>query len=129
MRARLAISSIWPLAVLWAVLIGAGFAFDANWPQEWFPDFLLLAFIASFLVLLATLILRRMHGVDFLTIALASVFLAMSVIYFFGMGTILWPHWFAANRDWLLNLLRIAVAASGVWATALLLLTPDGANE
>lgn len=127
MRLKTAISTLWPVAVLWTVLIGVGFAFNADWPPraDLLPDFGLLCCIATFLVLLATLILRRMHGIDWLTIALATVFIAFSAVYFFSLGATLWPVWFTANRDWLLNLLRVVIAASMIWATALLLMTPD----
>jgi hypothetical protein len=156
MKMRTAIDSLWPLILVWAVLIGFGFAFNANWhtlrygprvdtaciereaastdpniaqcfvgEEDQWLDVALIALIASFLVLLATFILRRMHGSDWLTIAFAAAFTSLACIWFYALGSRMWREWFAEHRDVMLNAVRIGVVICLGWATALFITTRD----
>ena len=119
------LDAIWPVCMMLAALFGFGLLFGADWPNERRLDFALLVWIAAFLVLLATIILRRMNGCDWLTIALASVFLTIAVLRFFQLGFALWPVWFMENEEWITQSLRASVAVTLTWATVLLVTTPD----
>lgn len=119
------LDTVFPIALLWAVMFGFALWKDADWPETRRLDFALLFCIASFLVLLASVILRRMNGCDWLTISLASVFLTIACVRFYALGYWLWPHWFETNDRWLVQVLRASVVVTLIVATALLASTPD----
>jgi hypothetical protein len=112
------------MLLVFAIFLIGGVLGGAHKPANWF-DFSLLVVITGFNVLLASLILRRMHGRDWLTIALASVFIAVAVIWCSAAAGMLWTDFYAEYRDLYINPLRIGIVATHVWATYLLITTAD----
>jgi nitrate reductase gamma subunit len=125
MRIKTALDNTWPMLLVFAAFLIFGVIFGAEWPKDNWFDFSLLVVITGFNVLLATLILRRMHGRDWLTIALASVFIAVAVIWCFAAVGMLWTDFSAEYRDAYINPLRIGIIVTHLWATYLLITTAD----
>jgi fucose 4-O-acetylase-like acetyltransferase len=124
MRIKTALDNTWPMLLVFAIFLIGGVLGGAHKPANWF-DFSLLVVITGFNVLLASLILRRMHGRDWLTIALASVFIAVAVIWCFAAVGMLWTDFSAKYRDAYINPLRIGIIVTHLWATYLLITTAD----
>jgi hypothetical protein len=120
---------IWPIVLLWIVLITTAFLTGAHAPEGDKLDFFLLATIGTFDYLLATLMLRRMQGWDILTIALSLVFLAKGSLWFLFTGFRLWPEFAADHADFLLWGLRLGLVSTLAFAFTILLLTPGGYAE
>jgi predicted membrane channel-forming protein YqfA (hemolysin III family) len=127
-RLRRIANTLLPLALVWIALIVVAFVLDADWPDTNRLDFVLVCCIASFDVLLATTILRRMHGIDLLTIALAGVFYSKACIWFYAAGGRLWPEWYASHSSAIPNLIRVSIAVTLGIATVLVLMTEDGSE-
>jgi hypothetical protein len=88
------------VALLWLVLLAFGFWRDARWPEgsQRELSFAALALVSTYLVLVATLMLRRMHGWDRLTIVLALAFATTALIPFYLLAAQLWPLFFRAHQ-------------------------------
>jgi hypothetical protein len=116
---------IWPVLIVWAVLLGLAFISEANWPNENWLDFGIILWIATFDLLLATVLLRRMHGFDLLAFSLGCVFLVKSGLWFTAAGSQLWPEFAADHADGIRWILRISLLISLPSAFLMLLITPD----
>lgn len=119
-------SSLLPVAAVWAVLIAFGFWRDADWPGTVLHVWGTLAVVASFLLLVSTLMLRRMHGWDWLTVSLAAAFAAISLMPFYLMAARMWPAFFADHRTTLLYLVCAGMVVPLAFAVLMLLFTEDG---
>jgi hypothetical protein len=126
---RRVVDIIWPVLLLWIVLLSVAFASDADWPETRRLDFALIASIATFDVLLASIMLRRMRGIDWLTLALSAVLITKSMLWFFFTGSRLWPEFVAEHSELLLWTLRLLIMGSLTGAVALLIATPDESYE
>jgi hypothetical protein len=116
---------IWPVLIVWAVLLGLAFISEANWPNDNWLDFGIILWIATFDLLLATVLLRRMHGFDWLAFSLGCVFLTKSTLWFTAAGSQLWPEFAADHAQGIRWILRISLLISLPAAFAMLLITPD----
>ena len=123
---RRMLSIIAPVIAVWVVLIAFGFWRDADWPEDRLLQFITLSAVASFVMLVSTLMLRRMHGRDWLTISLAVAFASLAVIPFYLMAVSLWREFYLAHRDHMLYAACAAMLIPLAWATVMLLITPDG---
>jgi hypothetical protein len=88
-------------------------------------DVSLIAGLGSLCVVIATMNVRRMYGLDWLTLALSSVFVALAIWFFLAVGVRMWAEWYADNRDWLLNTVRATIGVTMIWAFLLLISTPN----
>src|SRR6187402_87354 len=81
-------AAIWPVTLLWLVLLAIALWRDATWPTEGTrqTSFTALCVVVTFLLLVSTLMLRRMHGWDWLTISLAAAFATTSLTPFYLMA-------------------------------------------
>lgn len=123
------VNAIWPILVLWIVLLSVAIALDADWPETRRLDFALLAAIGTFNLLLASVMLRRMRGVDVLTLALAAVFVTKSLLWFFFTASRLWPEFVAEHQPVFYWVFRLLIITSLTGAFLLLVTTPDGRYE
>jgi hypothetical protein len=125
MMIRRARQVIWPVLIVWAVLLGLAFISNANWPNDNRLDFGIVLWIATFDLLLATVLLRRMHGFDLLAFTLGCVFLVKSGLWFTAAASQLWPEFAADHAQGIRWILRISLLISLPSAFAMLLITPD----
>ncbi len=116
---------LWPVALIFAVLTAFAFIAGATWPSGAYVDFALLVFIVFFHLFLSSILLRRMHTWDWLTLSFISVFLTMSGVFLFALSRRLWPVFVNENLETILWFVRIPLLAALIWATVQLLLTPD----
>jgi hypothetical protein len=117
---------LWPLALVWIVLLSFAFITDAKMPAEGRRlDFAIVLAIASFDLLMATMLFRRMGALDWLAIALGLVFVVKSSLWFYAAGAQLWPAFAADHRETILWALRIGLIGTLVSAFVMLLITPD----
>lgn len=123
---RCTISTIAPVAIVWVVLIAFAFWQDADWPDERRYIWLTVAVVATFLMIVSTMMLRRMHGVDWLTISLAAAFAAVSLMPFYLLASSMWRAFFAEHQRVLLYAVCIGMAVPALWAIVMLAITPDG---
>ena len=114
------------MVVVWAALIAFGFWRGADWPDTILHVWGTLAIVATFLILVSTLMLRRMHGRDWLTISLAVAFAAVSLMPFYLMAGSLWRMFFAEHREPLLYVVCAAMVIPLAGAIVMLVITPDG---
>ena len=114
-------ASLLPVAAVWAALIAFGVWRDADWPDRVFHVWGTLAVMATFLLLVATLMLRRMHGFDWLTVSLAAAFSAVSLMPFYLLAGALWPQYFREHRSDLLYVISVAILIPLIVAILMLL--------
>lgn len=117
---------VWPVLFMWFVLLSIAIGTEATWPESQHGDFVLIACIGTFDVLLATIMLRRMRGLDWLTIALSAVFLTKGMVWFYFTARHLWPEFFLDYNQEVLWVLRSVLVFVLISAFLMLILTPDG---
>jgi hypothetical protein len=93
-------AALWPVTLLWVGLVAFAFWQDAAWPSAPLRrlSFAALAVVVFFLVLVATLMLRKMQGWYWQTVVLAVAFGAVSAMPFYLMGIMLWRSFFREHN-------------------------------
>lgn len=131
MMLRRVANTIIPVVVIWIALIVFGLLADAEWPDAGTTliSFAALCIVATFLLLVSTMMVRRMHGKDGLTLALAFAFATDSLMPFYLMGSILWRAFFQEHRLPLLIATATTLIVGSMVAIIALILTPDNGNQ
>ncbi len=116
---------LWPVAAVLAVLTVIAVLLGADWPSAKRGDFALIVFIMAFFLLMVSVILRRMHSLDLLSLSFGAVFLAMAGVYLYAISRTLWPMFTTSNLETILWVVRLPLLCSAAWATVMLIVTPD----
>ncbi len=116
---------LWPVALVFTALTAFAFLAGAAIPPSARLDFAVIVFIAVFQMLMASVILQRMHGWDWLSLSFCAVFFSMSFVFLFAASRRLWPVFVERNLEVLLWSVRIPLLCALIWATVMLIVTPD----
>jgi len=95
-------SPLVPVICVWVALLAFALWKDGDWPNDRHYVWGTLAIMATFLILVATLMIRNMDGFDWLTVSLAFAFASSSLMPFYLMASVLWRDFFIHHRSHLL---------------------------
>lgn len=123
---RKVVDSLAPVALIWAVLLAFAMIQGADWPNTNPHVWGTLAVMATFLLLVSTLMIRNMDGFDWLTVSLALAFAAVSLMPFYLMGAALWREWFIEHRPTILIVTCTAIIIP--LGLAIIMLVQSGKN-
>jgi hypothetical protein len=129
-RACRILDALWPVLFAWIplslIVVALGLPLERTWVQ-WL-DVVILWLLISVLLLLATMIARRVHRWDGLAVSLTFFFVTLSLTFGRGMVAVLWPHLEIQYPEWndgIRNTLRILVTISGLAAGYFIADLPD----
>ncbi len=119
------VNLLWPIAALFVALTALAFIAGADWPSKERGDFALIVFIVAFKVLISSVILRRMHGRDWLSLSFVAMFLSVASVFVYRTGVYLWPEYTLENETSIIRFIRLFLLVAIAWATVQILRTPD----
>jgi hypothetical protein len=105
---------VYPVVLLWIVLLGFAIYTDTHMPDERGADFLTVGLLVTVQFLLASVSLRLMKGRDGFTIALAAFLMIKNVYWLWVMAFWLWPS-YMAGQMWQARALRLAIVITAFW--------------
>jgi hypothetical protein len=105
---------VWPVVVLWLVLLAFAAYTDTHMPEDRGADFLTVGLLITVQFLIASVSLRLMKGYEGFTIALAAFLTVKNVYWLWVMAFWLWPEYMRGHM-WHAAALRAVIVGTAVW--------------